>query len=81
MSGNCSDKGTDVDDSGDDIGEDEMAEETTPIESVWDHPLIQKKKVDGKKFWKCLAIGCGREFADWNNTKAMAHGAIARQCK
>ena len=68
MSRNCSgDKGTDVDDSGDTIGEEENAEETRPIESVWHHPLIQKKKVHGKKSWKCLAIGCGKECTDWNS--------------
>ena len=30
-----------------------------------------------KKSWKCLAIGCGKEYAEWNAIKAMVHGARA----
>ena len=54
---------TDKDDCGDAVCEEENDEEKAQITSMWDHPLIQKyKKANGKKFWKCLAVGCGKEY-------------------
>ena len=50
------------------------------IATVWDHPLVESGSepltnglAKAKKYWKCLAPGCGKKWSGLNTTKALAH--------
>ena len=50
------------------------------IATVWDHPLVESSSepltnglAKAKKYWKCLAPGCGKKWSGLNTTKALAH--------